>query len=36
VVGRFDEAFAVTRWVDAVVTRAGQVLEQLARTKKNR
>jgi hypothetical protein len=35
VLGRFDEAFAVTRWVDALVTRAGQVLERLARTKKN-
>jgi hypothetical protein len=35
VVGRFDEAFAVTRWVDSVVSRAGQVLERLARTRKH-
>lgn len=34
VVGRFDEAFAVTRWVDSVVARASQVLDRLARTRK--
>jgi hypothetical protein len=34
VLGRFDEAFAVTRWVDVVTKRAGQVLERLARSKK--
>jgi hypothetical protein len=34
VVGRFDEAFAVTRWVDALVRRASQVLELLVRAKK--
>lgn len=36
VVGQFDEAFSVTRWVDAIVSRAGQVLERLARAKKQR
>lgn len=35
VLGRFDEAFAVTRWVDAVTKRAGLVLERLARSKKH-
>lgn len=34
VVGRFDEAFAVTRWVDSVVHRSSQVLERLARSRK--
>lgn len=34
VVGRFDEAFALTRWVDTVVARAGQSLERLARHRK--
>jgi hypothetical protein len=34
VVGRFDEPFAVTRWVDALVHKASQVLERLARMKK--
>jgi hypothetical protein len=34
VVGRFDDAFAITRWVDALVLRAGQVLERLLLTKK--
>jgi hypothetical protein len=34
VVGRFDEPFAVTRWVDSVAARASQVLERLIRQKK--
>ncbi len=34
IVGRFDEAFAVTRWVDSVVERASQVLSRLARQRK--
>lgn len=34
VVGRFDDAFAITRWVDALVLRAGQVLERLMLAKK--
>jgi hypothetical protein len=35
ILGRFEEAFSVTRWVDALVRRAGPVLEQLARSKKS-
>jgi hypothetical protein len=34
VVGRFDEAFAVTRWVDTLVSKASQVLDRLVRAKK--
>jgi hypothetical protein len=34
VVGRFDEAFAVTRWVDSVVSRASQILSRLARNRR--
>ncbi|HEY5956328.1 MAG TPA: hypothetical protein VIV60_07250 [Polyangiaceae bacterium] len=31
IAGRFDEAFAVTRWVDLIAARASQALERLAR-----
>lgn len=36
VVGRFDEAFTATRWVDSVVARASQVLERIVRNRKDR
>lgn len=34
VVARFEDAFTATRWVDSVAVRAGQVLERIARSRK--
>jgi hypothetical protein len=34
IAGRFDEAFAVTRWVDLIAARAGLALERIARQRR--